>query len=65
MSYSKEKLYNDIVKKIRNQAKKETISAPVSLKEAKTVKNLFKLNQNILWKYLQTKEMFLDQRTKN
>ena len=43
MSYSKEKLYNDIVKKIRNQAKKETISVPVSLKEAKTVKNLFKL----------------------
>lgn len=58
MSYSKERIYNDIVQKIKNQAKKDTESAPVSQKEAKTVKNLFKLNQNILWNYLQNKEKF-------
>ena len=58
MSNIKEKLYNEIVEKIKNQAKKESESVPVSLKEIKNVKNLFKINQNILWKYLQKKESF-------
>jgi|694.fasta_scaffold00773_49 hypothetical protein len=58
MANIKEKLYNEIVEKIKNQAKKESDTAPVSLKEVKNVKNLFKINQNILWKYLQKKESF-------
>lgn len=58
MSDRKQKLYNDIVKKIKKQAQKETEKTPVSIKEVKNVKNLFKVNQNILWNYLQKKEIF-------
>ena len=58
MSDRKQKLYNDIVKKIKKQAQKETEKTPVSIKEVKNVKNLFKINQNILWNYLQKKETF-------
>ena len=58
MSDRKQKLYNDIVKKIKKQAQKETEKTPVSITEVKNVKNLFKINQNILWNYLQKKETF-------
>jgi len=58
MSDRKQKLYNEIVKKIKKQAQKESENTPVSLKEVKDVKILFKLNQNILWKYLQKKEIY-------
>lgn len=58
MSDKHQKLYNDIVKKIKKQAQKETEKTAISAQEVKNVKNLFKVNQNILWKYLQKKETY-------